>query len=428
MEKALSFSNNTLLLKTCKINYFYLFLDSKEYKWSVRNKISEFEGKFQCCDCGQLEETKELAIKHLMKIHNFRKIKCPYDLCDHYARSKSHLTEHLRKHTGEKPFACDWPGCEHKSPTTRALKLHCTIHTGEKVLKCEWPGCEYRSNRKYKITIHMRGCHTNERPYKCTFEGCDKRFVNGPQLRKHINFHIKPFKCVWPGCDKAFTTNEILDAHMYKHENGQNKFICSFNNCSKSFINKKVYQTHVKKHVNPEEFKERKKQKCEKQEENEKFRHFCFFPGCEFKSVSKVDFKKHQMEFKHFNTDDERSKSNMTITNNTDSSQNNQHEQGQSLCHRPRGRPRKEHADRHQPGQIIRLEQGSRQGQVHKPEGQLNRPTLGFVPRQLPSQANSIVYDGHPRVQVQRQQLDPIQIGHEHVQQQHPNFDFLHYI
>ncbi|XP_055312341.1 zinc finger protein OZF-like [Sitodiplosis mosellana] len=189
-----------------------------------------------------------------------KKHKC--HVCNHLANCKSHLIRHLRTHTGEKPYQCDV--CSKAFAHKQALNRHKKTHGQFRCSKCN-QGFE---QELVKID-HEALCN----PVRFECDICGYRTMQKPHLIVHMRTHTgyKPFEC--PICFKFFTRNTQLQRHSMTHKN-ELPNACS--KCGRRFATLDEKQTH--------------ETRCQ--------RSLFACDQCRYKTVNKVDLKRH-MQSKH---------------------------------------------------------------------------------------------------------------------------------
>uniref|UniRef100_T1J534 C2H2-type domain-containing protein n=1 Tax=Strigamia maritima TaxID=126957 RepID=T1J534_STRMM len=153
------------------------------------------------------------SLKHHMKVHFGKDLKCPVENCPQAFRCPSELQMHMRVHNDERPFLCD--KCGYRGRSQHQLTKHRRSHTGERPFKC--PYCSYSAHLSPHLMRHMR-IHTGAKPYKCPY--CDYTCNTQENVRKHILKTKKhEGKKMYPCKHCEYSTNSAVEFKTHTLEN-----------------------------------------------------------------------------------------------------------------------------------------------------------------------------------------------------------------
>ncbi|XP_076750242.1 uncharacterized protein LOC143423062 [Xylocopa sonorina] len=187
----------------------------------IVNNIAPTESNKRCGHCDLVYNTKKELLNHITECHRGELLfKCI--TCDKSYEKWSSLDVHEATHRIDKPYLCDLCGKSFKHSNN--LRGHKRTHLDDSRKKrhvCEICGTAFRS--RFHLGEHMNQ-HNGRKPYSC--ETCGKAFYKRIQLRQHKLSHGSN-KHVCPICSTAFNRKGNMNAHLKRHNNGNDAYTCS---------------------------------------------------------------------------------------------------------------------------------------------------------------------------------------------------------
>ncbi|CAL7948516.1 unnamed protein product [Xylocopa violacea] len=205
------------------------------------NNIVPTESNKRCGHCDLVYNTKKELLNHIVECHGGQLLfKCI--MCDKTYEKWSSLDVHEATHRIDKPYLCDLCGKSFKHSNN--LRGHKRTHLDDSKKKrhvCEICGTAFRS--RFHLGEHMNQ-HNGRKPYSC--EKCGKPFYKRIQLRQHklshgLNKHVCPI------CSTAFNRKGNMNAHLKRHNSGNDAYTCSV--CAHSCKSMSELKLHRKIHT-----------------------------------------------------------------------------------------------------------------------------------------------------------------------------------
>ncbi|XP_070535273.1 zinc finger protein 678-like [Ptychodera flava] len=219
------------------------------------HNVASGEGEWQCCECKQGFESKDLLCEHQEKDHQGMK-PYPCEKCGHAFASKPVLVRHQR-HRCSRPFnksevvTCEI--CDKKFANAGNVQRHkLAMHEIEsrKPDPCELCGTEclnLRDLHLHKLESHQgEGLSALEKDQleKCKCSICGKILANFSNMKRHHELHHKiGFQSKLKQYQRSQHTNR-----SQRKPTENNKWICR--ECEQSFESQILLRKHYKTHDN----------------------------------------------------------------------------------------------------------------------------------------------------------------------------------
>ena len=180
----------------------------------------------------------------------WQKVVC--DLCGKMVNSnklKAHKNMHMldkNTHMLDKTIKCEFEGCNKYFRTKQELKRHEQTH--EMKYMCNM--CGHTTNRQIYLQNHIQLVHQKKSfEVKCTL--CDLVFVDHSRMIKHRNLVHYPDKYRCSECQKSFATKTLLTRHMAVHD-AEGQFECDV--CGRKLKKPEALKEHMRIHTGERPF------------------------------------------------------------------------------------------------------------------------------------------------------------------------------
>ena len=230
------------------------------------------KGWKKCEICNEAIKSKELLLDHQEKVHGHLKQTCEF--CNEVFLTMKILAVHIaNKHCTKIPdkgYVCLYCNLVTKTRASKVGYHIMNIHFNQPLYQCDQ--CSKGFDEKNSLVSHIKYNHTTEKLFQC--DKCAKNFKTVGLLNSHVKgMHEQQEKATCKECNRIFKSSKVLRDHFrIMHSGGERtKYMCD--DCGKSFLTKQNFQNHARIHLS--------------EEEKEKLKITCQFPGCDYSTIIK---------------------------------------------------------------------------------------------------------------------------------------------
>ena len=235
---------------------------------------------WKCEICDETIKSKEHLLDHQDKVHGHLKQNC--EICNEVFLSIKSLSVHIaQKHCPkdpEKGYVCLYCNLVTKKSASKLGYHIMNKHFNQPLYQCNQCGKGF--DEKNCLVSHIKHNHTTEKLFQC--DKCAKNFKTVGLLNSHVKgMHEEQENATCKECNKVFKNSKSLRDHFRNMHSGadriRTKYVCD--DCGKSFLQKNNFQNHALIHLS--------------EEEKEKLKINCQFPGCDYSTLIKENLDNH---------------------------------------------------------------------------------------------------------------------------------------